>query len=93
MIMFFTCLFFEGSQAAGAAGCQHAGRENGEQDADSGERPWHGQHHVPELHGLPGGDGEGNENLWQEEEHGEAAAGMIGLAPSCTLGHVTVKSV
>lgn len=31
------CVLFSGSQAAGAAGCQHPGREDGEQDSDSGD--------------------------------------------------------
>lgn len=48
-----------GGEAAGAAGRQHSGREDGEQDADGGERHRHGQHHLPELHGLPGGDCQG----------------------------------
>lgn len=64
MRFFFLSLSLSsGSKAAGATGCQHPGGEDGEQDADGGERPWHGQHHLSELHGLPGGDGEGKRLL------------------------------
>lgn len=55
----FFCVLFSGSQAAGAAGCQHPGREDGEQDADGGDWAWYGQHHISELHGLPGGNSQG----------------------------------
>lgn len=57
--LFFAFVLFSGSQAAGAAGCQHPGGEDGEQDADGGDWTWHGQHHLSELHGLPGGNSQG----------------------------------
>ena len=48
-----------GCEAAGAAGRQLAGGEDGEPDADGGEQHRHGQHLLPELHGVPGGDRKG----------------------------------
>lgn len=62
---FYPLLLFSGSQAAGAAGCQHPGGEDGEQDADGGDWTRHGQHHLSELHGLPGGNSQGKcSALW-----------------------------
>lgn len=58
-LLFFVFVLLSGSQAAGAAGCQHPGGEDGEQDADGGDWTWHGQHHLSELHGLPGGNSQG----------------------------------
>lgn len=60
---------FSGSQAAGAAGCQHRGREDGEQDADSGDWTWHGQHHISELHGFPGGNSQGKYSAQRHIDH------------------------
>lgn len=42
-----------GGEAAGAAGRGESGGPDREPDADGGDGTRHGQHPVPELHGLP----------------------------------------
>lgn len=86
--LLFSLLFVlhrSGSQAAGAPGCQHPGREDGEPDADSGEWPGHGQHHLPELHGLPGGDSEGKYSA-QEHQHAVYKCTSVYQGAACVLG-------
>lgn len=68
-LFLFLFFLFSGSQAAGAAGCQHPGREDGEQDADGGDWTWHGQHHLSELHGLPGGNSQGKYSLQRHRDY------------------------
>lgn len=58
-MLLICCVVCVGHEATRAAGREHPGGKDGEQDADGGERTRHGQHHIPQLHGLPGGDRQG----------------------------------
>lgn len=71
MMRFLFLLFVldcQGCEAAWAAGRQLTGGEDGEQDADSGERYRHGQHHLPELHGFSGGDCKGENHEYKHNQ-------------------------